>query len=67
MAWQPWLGFFAGIIPPDALHRIGKAEGKGASEQFKERGKTHGPKSTTTTTTTTTTKLQHFVPRQQGW
>ena len=46
----PVLRFVAGITPPEELHRIGKAEGKGASEQFKERGKTHGPKSTTLTT-----------------
>ena len=45
----PVLGFFAGITPPEALHRIGKVEGKGASEQFKERDETHEPKSTTTT------------------
>ena len=31
----PVLRFFAGITPPEELHRIGKAEGKGAS------GKTH--------------------------
>ena len=36
LATVDWI--FAGITPPDALHRIGKAEGKGASEQFKERG-----------------------------
>ena len=42
-------GFFAGITPPEAPHRIGKVGGKGASEQFIERGKTREPKSTTTT------------------
>ena len=36
----PVLRFFAGITPPEELHRIGKAEGKGAI------GKTHEPKST---------------------
>ena len=49
MPWQPWNGFFAGITPPESLHIIGKVEGKGASEQFKERGCTHEPTSTTTT------------------
>ena len=49
LPWQPWIGFFAGITPPESLHIIGKVEGKGASEQFKERGETHEPKSTTTT------------------
>ena len=46
----PVLGFYAGITQPEELHRIGKAEGKGASGQFKEWGKTPEPKSTTSTT-----------------
>ena len=27
LPWQPWIGFFAGITPPEALHIIGKVEG----------------------------------------
>ena len=48
----PVLRFFAGITPPEELHRIGKAEGKGAI------GKTHEPKSITTTTTTSAVFLE---------
>ena len=39
LPWQPWLGFFVGITPPDTLHRIGMAKRKGANEHFKERCK----------------------------
>ena len=37
--------------PPPKRYMNRKVEGKEASEQFKERGRTHEPKSTTTTTT----------------
>ena len=52
------LKYFAKDKPP-TLTLLGGSEqrSKGASEQFKERGKTHLPKTTTATTTTTTPTL----------
>ena len=26
LPWQPWIGFFAGTTPPEALHIIGKVD-----------------------------------------
>ena len=49
------LKYFAKDKPPTLTLGGSEQRSKGASEQFKERGKTHEPKTTTTTTTTTPT------------
>ena len=46
------LKYFAKDKPPNLALGGSEQRSKGASEQFKERGKTHEPKTTTTTTPT---------------